>query len=485
MAAHYNNPVEVSAGDGAYKTQVRFDDQRPIQRTVSLYFLTRQALMKVAGAIAKQKGEKTGGVKWTNKQFQNYILKQDRPFQIVPEPKAKLPKKRQPGKRPKLGLEPHIYRPQDQFKEGEDELKEYDDGDRKKTEVTCSCGHKYTYRIKQDRFDGTKKWLESKPCPPCQRGIDQGDKPAPQQDGEPPEDQEGDEPEEPEDEELKEDLQPKLDLKDLDLDTLADVLVQKVQERMKPVELPPLHHEVMPEVVKLLNADVPVWLQGPPGTSKSTIAIQAAEALELPLHAMSCHEAMTRSDMFGYTDANGTDHRSPLWDAYENGGVLLLDEIDNGNANILAALNSALSNGHCTFAGRTYQKHDKFKVVATANTAGLGPEAGFIGRMGVDLATLDRFVSLHVPIDEKLETAIVKAILPKGYSDVLKKVRKLRKLVDSRGIRTVVSPRTSIHTARMLKAGVSLANSLRRTAFKGMDEGTVSSLLSEVGVEDA
>jgi cobaltochelatase CobS len=271
-------------------------------------------------------------------------------------------------------------------------------------------------------------------------------------------------------------------IENMDLDKLADLLVQKVQEKLKPFELPPLHHKVLPDIIKAVQADVPVWLQGPPGTSKSTIGRQVADTLGLAFHAISCHEAMTRSDMFGYTDAHGTDHRSPLWDAYELGGVLLLDEIDNGNANILAALNSALSNGFCTFAGKTVNKHENFRVIAAANTAGLGPESGFIGRMGVDLATLDRFATIQVPIDENLETGIVKAILPDGYAALLKTVRKLRKLVQERGLRTVVSPRCSINSARQMKHGVSMRDALIRTGCKGLDDTTLNSLLSEVGL---
>lgn len=446
--AYYGQPTKVENG------RVYYDG---IDRNV--YGLGRQDLMRVAGAIAKSKGEKTGGTAWANDQFTAYIT-QNQPWA------AKLP-----GFDPKGGKVPFP--------------KPVPGGDPEKrvlTNVTCSCGHVFNYRIKAGRMEATKKWLESKPCPNCAKNEDgkPGGMPKPmpnQKNEELPEDHdgEGDEPETPQED-------APMPQGALDMDKLADALVEKVLQRLKPVEMPKMHHEILPEVIKALNADVPVWLQGPPGTSKSTIAAQAADALGLALHAISCHEGMTRSDLFGYTDANGQDHRSPLWEAYENGGVLLLDEIDNGNANILAALNSALSNGHCTFAGRTYKKHDTFKVVATANTAGLGPESGFIGRMGVDLATLDRFVSIPCPIDNKLEMAIVKSIHPEGYAPVMKAVRKLRKAVEQRGLRVVVSPRTSIHSAKMVKLGVTLEEALRRTALKGVDDGTINALLMEAGV---
>lgn len=428
-------------------------------------YLGRQDLMRVAGTIAKSKGIKSPGVRGSNDVLVKWI-KDHAPWEADKGGSPDKPDTPQPKPAPKAPKP--------------------DEQGRIATKVTCECGHDYTYRIKEARYEATKKWLESKPCPPCQK--QQPGTPTPGgQDG-----QGGDQQQDEMDDEMQQDEMdadeegfPKLKDGSIDLDKLADVLVQKVQERLQPIKMPALHHEALPEVIKLLNADLAVWMQGPPGTSKSTIGAQAAEALDLPFHAISCHEGMTRSDMFGYTDANGTDHRSPLWEAFENGGVLLLDEIDNGNANILAALNSALSNGHCTFAGKTVRKHDNFKVLAAANTAGLGPEAGFIGRMGVDLATLDRFVSLRIDIDTKLETAIVKSILPKDYKVVLQAVRKLRTIVDGRGLRLVVSPRTSIHSARMVRAGVKLSDALKRTALKGLDETTTASLLSEVVGEEA
>jgi MoxR-like ATPase len=180
-----------------------------------------------------------------------------------------------------------------------------------------------------------------------------------------------------------------------------------------------------------------------------------------------------------------------LWDAYETGGLVLLDEVDNGNPNLLAALNSALSNGHCVFgSGTVVEKHPAFRVVATANTAGLGPEHGYIGRNGVDLATRDRFVTVEVPIDDSLERALAllavgddegvkkeatdraessraklqeratAATTRVGPETILKKVRHVRERVEARFRGSVVSPRATIHAATMTTVGFSLEESL-------------------------
>jgi len=211
------------------------------------------------------------------------------------------------------------------------------------------------------------------------------------------------------------------------------------------------------------------------------------------------------------TNANGTDHRTPLWEAYEGGGVVLLDEVDNGNPNLLAALNSALSNGHCVFgSGTVVERHPDFRVVATANTAGLGPENGFIGRNGVDLATRDRFVTVQVPIDDMLEDALAevhigaatiaelhmmfqmaaKANLERrsvgkeqpNPKAIVKTVRKLRAVVDVRFRGSVVSPRTTIQAATMVAAGFTLAEALV-AKLPGLTTDEVESVLRSAGIE--
>lgn len=336
-----------------------------------------------------------------------------------------------------------------------------------RTAVVNSCGHTYYYNIKRA---GAQNWLKSQPCPNCRAGRSpkySETVPLP----------------EPEPVSLHE---PETEPKPKPQPRKADkVWVDGIMDLL-PTGRP--FHQILPDLIMVLKAGLPVWLQGPPGTSKSTLAQQAAVGLRLGLYPVSCHELMTRSDLFGFTDAAGRDHRTPLWDAYEDGGVLLLDEVDNGNPNLIAAMNSALSNGHCVFgSGTIVQRHDNFRVVATANTAGLGPEHGFIGRNGVDLATRDRFITLDVPVDDDLEVALaeiysggeIELLAPEftaaarrrlskrsithedvSSAQVVDVVRKLRALVSTRFHGMVVSPRTTIHVAAMTTAGFTLKESL-------------------------
>jgi len=358
--------------------------------------------------------------------------------------------------------------------------------------VTCACGHEYTFNITRTQ---AIDWLKSKPCPPCKAKLQK------QKKG----DQQGNTPDDKTPEPDKTPTPtPKPEAKKVDKDWVSSVV--------KYLPTDAMFHRILPEIILLLNAGLPVWLQGPMGTSKSTLAKQAATALGLKYYPQSCHDQMSESKLFGFkSPTTGEDVRTPLWDAFEFGGVFLLDEIDNGNPNLTAALNSALANEHCVFGGGTVvEKHADFRCVATANTAGLGPERGFIGRAGVDLATRDRFVTIQTPIDDRLEAALteaylggdVTALLPEFIDDatdrlgersvrretltsgeILAKVGKLRTLVETRYRDTVVSPRTSMHSAAMVSAGFTLREAFS-AKLPGLKLDEVSSLMRDIGVSN-
>lgn len=361
-----------------------------------------------------------------------------------------------------------------------------------KTRLVNNCGHEFDYTI---RKPGAVLWLQGRPCPSCagsknkgtttkttkklQDIVDENERPVTETEAE--------------------------GIREADITYTVDT--EAVQKQLDLLPNTPFH-KVLPDVITIVQAGLPLWLQGPPGTSKSTLVEQTATALGLGFYPLSCHEMMTRSDLFGYVDAVGQEHRTPLWDAFENGGICLLDEVDNGNPNLLAALNSALSNGHCVFgSGTIVNKHPDFRVVATANTAGLGPEHGYIGRNGVDLATRDRFVTVAVPIDHALEDVLAALFTNDEESvvagvrlmnieatklleirnvnkqnapnvkTVLKAVRNVRAAVESRYRGTVVSPRTTIHSSVLTVNGFTLREALS-SKLVGLDADSVNSLLN-------
>lgn len=241
---------------------------------------------------------------------------------------------------------------------------------------------------------------------------------------------------------------------------LADA-VDKRLPRVTEIRLPDrevrkiegvLHHKFT-KIMSAVSHRRPVYLVGPAGTGKSTIGEQVAEALGLAFYALSLSAQTTASDLRGFVDANGNYREAPLYKAYKTGGVLVLDEVDNGNPNVLSVLNTALSNGFMLFPnGEMVRKHDDFVAIATANTFGNGATAEYVGRNPLDKAFLNRFITIDIPIDAKVEEAMLESVgLPTDRADRwLKIVRSCRANVESNGLKVIVSPRATLNGAMLL-----------------------------------
>lgn len=167
-----------------------------------------------------------------------------------------------------------------------------------------------------------------------------------------------------------------------------------------------VRHSQLPSLINMVGAGLNVMLTGSAGSGKTHASAQVAEALGVKFYALSVGAQTSKSDIVGFIDAGGTYRTTPFRQAYEKGGVFVMDEIDAGNSNVLIQINSALSNGICSFPDKQVKAHKDFHFIATANTYGRGESMKYVGRNRLDAATLDRFTIIHWNIDEKVERAI-------------------------------------------------------------------------------
>ena len=240
-----------------------------------------------------------------------------------------------------------------------------------------------------------------------------------------------------------------------------------------------LQHRDMPTLIKLLQAKKHVYLHGKPGSGKSTAGIKAAEALGLEWGYISLNPRTAPSRVEGFMGADAKTYMGTVFrKLYAEGGVFVIDELDNAGPDLLTSLNAALENGHCAFPDGMVARHENFLLVATGNTNGRGGNASFPERRALDAATLDRFFFLSWEYDEALERAIAKGINADcdGWVDW---VIKTRAYCAEHYPKVFVTPRVSINGAGLLGT-LTVEQLAHGLVFKGVDRETVSRILGSV-----
>lgn len=235
-------------------------------------------------------------------------------------------------------------------------------------------------------------------------------------------------------------------------------------------EIPGQQHAMFDTLVRLSSIRMHAFLVGPPGTGKTTLAAQTADALNLAFSSISCYATMPASALWGFKNANGDLVRTEWRERYEHGGVFLFDEIDNGHAGTLAAVNQALANGECAFPDGMVKRHPDFVCIGAGNTYGNGATRAFMGRNALDGATRDRFKIVTVDIDERLEAEIAHAQNEDraAVTSWIERVRRMRRNVAQHGLQVIVSPRATIDGARMLTVGFTPDEIAEMTVLDGL-----------------
>jgi midasin (ATPase involved in ribosome maturation) len=173
----------------------------------------------------------------------------------------------------------------------------------------------------------------------------------------------------------------------------------------------PTDHKELTKLIKFLSLYKQALIVGPTGSGKSTMASQAAKAMNLPFGSFSCNMEASKSELLGFANINGYIE-STFLKFYENGGVFLVDEFDAMSPNISVVLNAAFDrSGQLGVPNRVEKpvavKHPEFYCILAGNTFGSG-SIDYSGREIQDKAFLDRFKMSRIVInyDEELEKHI-------------------------------------------------------------------------------
>ena len=226
-------------------------------------------------------------------------------------------------------------------------------------------------------------------------------------------------------------------------------------------------HKQLKRIVKRLDAGYNVYLYGPAGSGKTTLARQAAEALDIPFYFTG--SLLQKYELTGYNDAGGNYVATTFHKAYSEGGLYLFDEIDSSNPSAVIAFNMAIENGRMAFPNGDVEMHKDFRCIAAANTAGMGATVNY-KRQALDGATLDRFSRIELNYDEALETRLALAEYARlGGEDTtqaeawIKMVQSARKQATDKRIDVIISPRSSIRGCGILAMGDSHKDAINET----------------------
>lgn len=214
-------------------------------------------------------------------------------------------------------------------------------------------------------------------------------------------------------------------------------------------------------ILHLVAAHENVYLYGPAGSGKNTIAEQIAEALGVEFYYQNT--LVTKFDVSGYKNAQGEYEETPFYKAWKNGGLFFADELDNSTAEAIIALNAALANGYYTFpnSGEKVAKHPDFYCIAAGNTNGQGATEEYCGRYQMDESSRDRFAFIEIDYNAKVEESICGEHL-----DILEFVRDLRSVTKSLQIKLICGYRAISRLAKFYDLNTKFV--LDSFIFKGL-----------------
>jgi cobaltochelatase CobS len=208
-----------------------------------------------------------------------------------------------------------------------------------------------------------------------------------------------------------------------------------------------------------------VIVQGRHGTGKSTHIEQVAARLNWPCLRVNLDSHISRIDLLG-KDAivlregkQVTEYREGIlpW-AYQRPVALVFDEYDAGRPDVMFVIQRVLeAEGRLTVLdqNRVLRPHPSFRLLATANTVGLGDTSGlYHGTQQLNQAQLDRWNVVarldYLPTEEEAAVVIARApwMHDRIEQDLVMQMVRMAQLTrtgfEAGDLSTLMSPRTVI-----------------------------------------
>lgn len=173
----------------------------------------------------------------------------------------------------------------------------------------------------------------------------------------------------------------------------------------------------IPDFLKIIDDIVlghNVFLVGPAGSGKTYLAEKVAEKLNRMYVTINCSQYTSPTEIKGGPTIEGYQEGG-LIDCWENGKILILDELPKIDPNTAGLLNEALAKTKVKvgtsraviYNGKNEPKNKKegFGVIATGNVFPTAESASYTANTRQDLSLLDRFSGsvYYIGFNEELE----------------------------------------------------------------------------------
>lgn len=218
---------------------------------------------------------------------------------------------------------------------------------------------------------------------------------------------------------------------------------RKAEEEAKMIDMSKLQpHE---QLKKLIEAGMRnIWMVGPAGCGKSTMARMTAKELNLPYLCISCGIGTSATEFLGYKYP--TRESTKFAEYYAKPSIILIDEMTALDPAVGQVLNAALANDEIETTTGLVSRNPECIIIATSNTFGSGASRQYVANNQLDASTIDRFIGGIIEVDYSVDYESQYDI------DVVNYVWKLRECIKACNIRRIASTRMIQSGTRMKKA---------------------------------
>lgn len=178
-----------------------------------------------------------------------------------------------------------------------------------------------------------------------------------------------------------------------------------------------------------------IWMVGPAGCGKSTIARETAKELDMPYLCISCGIGTSATEFTGYKYP--TREATKFSEYYAKKSVILIDEMTALDPAVAQVINAALANNEIETTTGTVTRHPECIIIATSNTFGGGADRQYVANNQLDASTIDRFIGgiIEVNYSAEYENTYDKEVVT--YINLLReciKLNSLRRIASTRMI---------------------------------------------------